>query len=81
MVVIGGPGYVQGPVIHLSHSCGHPSEMRCIETTRAHVDFMESGPCLGCYKAGLKPDARPALSLEDIEEEDAREEAGQLSIF
>lgn len=82
MTLIGGPRYVAGPVIPLSHTCGHTSEIHCVETTRKHVEFMESGPCLDCYKAGLgQKDFRPALSLDEVEQQEEPEESGQLTIF
>lgn len=79
--MIGGPLYRQGPVIPLTFSCGHSSEIRCIETTVEHVRFLESGPCDDCRRSGAtrpKPDPLPALSLEDVE---ADYEAGQLKLF
>lgn len=86
MSFVGDPRYVQGPVIIRHHVCGHTTEMRCIETTREHVEFTESHPCLPCLKLGLKRQDfigrnQRALTLEEIEREDPAEETGQLSVF
>lgn len=59
-------GYVQGPEIYVTQSCGHTFTIRCIETTVEGVNFFRQRPCAKCKAEGFTTNTVGlALEIED----------------